>query len=174
MGRHRFAPTDFMTGCFFQLLFGLLTVGLSLLIPALFTATVWLTGALLLMGSRMLGRTMHEGWVLVLTTILWSVLFLLIALPLLPTLIWFGVTAEVAMLTSGLLGGGWGLCVGYRLATMQQLMLWRTPDPDPARLFDQPTHFYRREETSQRERTVEDLFAEGIVLGERVDQERRR
>lgn len=174
MARHRFAPTDFMMGCFFQLLFSLLTLGMSLLIPAAFTATVWLTGALLLLGSRMLGRSVNEGWMLLLPTALWGAIFLLLSLLLLPALLWLGVTAEVTLLVGGVVGGGWGLCVGYRLVTMQQLLLWRTPDPDPARLFDQPSHFYRREESSRQERTVEDLFAEGIVLGERVGEERRR
>jgi hypothetical protein len=133
------------------------------LVPALFHVLVWLTYVLFLTGTRLAGRPLDVGPVILLSGVVWGGLALL-GTP------WLALLMPVsgALLVLGISGAVWGLCIGGQVAWRWQIDRLRMPDLDPYRQYGLPPHLFgtgRR----RRQRNMEKMMREGIILGETED-----
>ena len=131
------------------------------LIPALFQVFVWLTRFAFVLVFRITGRPMAFGGLVLLSGVIYSAMTLLLipfALIVMPVGIAFAILCTA--------GGIWGLCVGYQAALLWQAELLRLPDTNTQRLFGIPDSFFRSPSSPSRGRTEENVFQDGIVLGE--------
>lgn len=153
----------FVFRSFLLLVFGLFFGFLSQLIPALFWVAVWGTRAFFEASFRVINVWPDRGIVIMFSATLWAG----IAMLFLPVLMLF-LPLQVGLVMLGGIGGLWGLCTGYQATVMWRIAELRTPDADPGRIFNMPRGFYRQEETQKRREPTqpEDLFKDGIILGE--------
>ena len=149
------------------LVVALLTVLVQLLVvlvPALFQVFVWLTLPLFTLVTQMTGWQPARGALIVLASLGWAGA----SLGLLP---WLGVLlpTSVAWICLLIVGGSWGLCVGYQAALRWEADHLRLPNPDP-RQFGLPGHFFSGTDAGKcKSERLDELLREGIILGETDD-----
>lgn len=140
------------------------------LLPALFQVAVWLTRTLFALLFSLTGWRPAQGPLILLGGALWAGVTLLWW----PWVGWLLPAATTFWLLAGV-GGLWGLCVGHQAGLLWQAELLRLPDADPQRLFELPSHFFRREPGSPRgappAHDLDELLRQGIILGQRGDEE---
>ena len=141
--------------------------GLVRLVPLVFRMLAWLTYVFFLTGSRFCGVRLNPGLAFVLSGLLWSGLALL----LLPWLV-LVMSSSRALLVLSIAGGLWGLGIGTQVGLHFQLDAMRQPDLDSKRQFGLPHHLFGGSRPQGREKSVDELLREGIILGETGEDER--
>jgi len=131
------------------------------LVPALFQIFVWVTYMVFLTGGRLLARPLDAGPIVLLSGLLWGALALL-ALP------WLSIVLvpNIALLVLGAIGVIWGLCIGGQVAWRWQVDRLRVPDLDPYRQFGLPAHLFGHPQLHPKTRSLDEMMADGIILGE--------
>ena len=131
------------------------------LVPALFQVFVWLTRYGFELLVWLVRRPVAHGALVLISGLLWAG----IALLLVPLLRWV-VSVETAVWLSLAIGAIWGFCVGQQAALLWQVAQWRNPMHSPGRTFGLPDEFFEPEASNARPRSMEDLWRDGIILGQ--------
>ena len=148
-------------------LVGLLIVGLLAIIaqaiPAVFHLFVFFERFIFMLVSQITGRLVSIGLLSFISAGVWAIVALLIGSPLLSP--YFGDGIRVWLF---LAGGLWGLIIGYQAALLEYANQLRTPGMI---IDERPGVLPPPSRTPGSGKSLEEMWSEGIILGESTDGE---
>lgn len=154
-----------------QLTIGIIQICIRLFtfqfIPAIFFVTVWLTEQGLMLFPR-LATKLRPGLVVVLSTVAWSLIWLVI------WLLSFGLLLSSDLIIFVPIAGGlWGLAVGGTLAREWAPPTIIAPPIDPMQASGMHSDMLVNEPLEESI-TIDELFGQGIFVGQNMDSTRNK